>query len=106
MVSNSDRLIVDANLRAVGLQYPGMKTVSRNDVREGKPSPEPFLRAAWLAGVDPAKSAVMEDSFTGACAGLAAGMRTIFWPEAPMPGPDGAEFATSPDEVRVLLGIA
>ena len=39
-------MIVDANLRAVGLAYPGMKTVSRNDVREGKPHPEPFLRAA------------------------------------------------------------
>ncbi|TIW38744.1 MAG: HAD family phosphatase, partial [Mesorhizobium sp.] len=35
VVSNSDRLIVDANLRAVGLIYPGMKTISRNDVREG-----------------------------------------------------------------------
>ena len=105
VVSNSDRLVVDANLRAVGLQYPGMKTVSRNDVLEGKPSPEPFLRAAWLVGVDPANAAVMEDSFTGATAGLAAGMRTIFWPEAPMPGPDGADVATSSDEVRVLLGL-
>ena len=37
VVSNSDRMIVDANLRMVGLFYPGMKTISRNDVREGKP---------------------------------------------------------------------
>ena len=34
VVSNSDRLIVDANLRTVGMVYPGMKTISRNDVRE------------------------------------------------------------------------
>ncbi|TIV56214.1 MAG: HAD family phosphatase, partial [Mesorhizobium sp.] len=71
--SNSDRLIVDANLSAVGLVYPGMHTVSRNDVRQGKPHGEPFLRAAYLAGVDPADAVAVDDSVTGAMAGLAAG---------------------------------
>ena len=42
-----------------------MKTISRNDVREGKPHPEPFLRAAWLAGVDPADAVAVDDSWTG-----------------------------------------
>lgn len=105
VVSNSDRLVVDANLRAVGLQYPGMKTVSRNDVRLGKPDPEPFLRAAWLCQVDPADCAVMEDSFTGATAGVAAGMKTVFWPETPMEGPHGADAAASAADVRRLLGL-
>lgn len=105
VVSNSDRLIVDANLGAVGLVEPGLKSVSRNDVREGKPHPEPFLRAAWLTEIDPAESFVMEDSVTGATAGLAAGMTTIFWPEKPMAGPDGALVAGSAAEVRGLLGL-
>ncbi|MER9117086.1 HAD family phosphatase [Mesorhizobium sp. M0954] len=105
VVSNSDRLIVDANLRAVGLVYPGMKTVSRNDVREGKPHAEPFLRAAWLADVDPAKAVAVDDSVTGATAGLAAGMKTIFWPEVPMEGPPGAIVINSADELRAQLGL-
>ncbi len=105
VVSNSDRLIIDANLGAVGLVEPGLKSVSRNDVREGKPHPEPFLRAAWLTGIDPAETFVMEDSFTGATAGIAAGMKTIFWPEKPMAGPDGALVAESADDVRRLLGL-
>jgi HAD superfamily hydrolase (TIGR01509 family) len=105
VVSNSDRLVVDANLRMVGLFYPGMKTVSRNDVREGKPRAEPFLRAAWLAGVDPADAVAVEDSVTGATAGLAAGLRTIFWPEAPMAGPPGAIVVNSADELRAELGL-
>ncbi|MER8731389.1 HAD family phosphatase [Mesorhizobium sp. M1227] len=105
VVSNSDRLIVDANLRAVGLVYPGMKTVSRNDVREGKPYAEPFLRAAWLADVDPAKAVAVDDSVTGATAGLAAGMKTIFWPEVPMEGPPGAIVINSADELRAQLGL-
>ncbi|RWK58293.1 HAD family phosphatase [Mesorhizobium sp.] len=105
VVSNSDRLVVDANLRMVGLFYPGMKTISRNDVREGKPHAEPFLRAAWLAGVDPADAVAVEDSVTGATAGLAAGMKTIFWPEAPMEGPPGAMNINSADELRAELGL-
>jgi HAD superfamily hydrolase (TIGR01509 family) len=105
VVSNSDRLIVDANLRAVGIVEPGFKTVSRNDVAEGKPHPEPFLRAAWLTGIDPANTVVMEDSHTGSRAGLAAGMRTIFWPERPMAGPEGALMANTAEDIRRLLGM-
>lgn len=106
IVSNSDRLIVDANLRAVGIVEAGFKTVSRNDVAEGKPHPEPFLRAAWLTGIDPADTFVMEDSVTGSRAGLAAGMKTIFWPERPMKGPEGALIAYTAADVRKLLGLA
>lgn len=105
VVSNSDRMIVDANLRAVGLAIPGMRTVSRNDVREGKPHPEPFLRAAWLAGVEPADAVAVDDSWTGASAGLAAGMRTIFWPEKPMAGPPGAVNLNSAEALRAELGL-
>lgn len=106
VVSNSDRLIVDANLGAVGLIYPGMKTVSRNDVREGKPHAEPFLRAAWLCEVDPADAVAIDDSVTGATAGLRAGMKTVYWPERPgMKGPDGAVTVNSADELRRALGL-
>ena len=49
IVSNSDRLVVDANLRAVGFMEYGLKSVSRNDVRVGKPDPECYLRAASRA---------------------------------------------------------
>jgi HAD superfamily hydrolase (TIGR01509 family) len=106
VVSNSDRMVVDANLAAVGLVYPGMKTVSRNDVREGKPHAEPFLRAAWLCGIDPSDAIAIDDSFTGATAGLRAGMKTIFWPERPgMTGPDGAVTMNSAEELRRELGL-
>jgi HAD superfamily hydrolase (TIGR01509 family) len=105
VVSNSDRMIVDANLRMVGLTYPGMKTISRNDVHDGKPHPEPFLRAAYLAGVDPAHAVAIDDSWPGALAGLAAGMKTIFWPEKPMDGPPGAVVIDSAEELRAQLGL-
>lgn len=68
---------MEANLTAVGFRWPAQITVSRNDVRQGKPSAEPYLRAAWLLDVDPASCVVIEDSATGAQAGLEAGMRVV-----------------------------
>lgn len=81
IVSNSDRMIADANLRATSLSHPGLVTVTRNDVRHGKPDPEPYLRAAHLLGVRAQDCVVIEDSPVGAQAGLAAGMQVIAWPE-------------------------
>ncbi len=91
IVSNSDRMVVSANLDAVDLTDPGLITVSRNDVRDGKPGPEPYRRAAWLLRVKPEDCIVVEDSVTGAAAGLAAGMHTMFWPQTDMAAPEGAE---------------
>ncbi len=94
IVSNSDRLIVNTNLDAVSLSDPGLITVSRNDVREGKPWPEPYARAAWLLRTDPEDCLVVEDSMTGAQSGLAAGMHVMFWPESDIAAPEGAERMT------------
>ena len=81
VVSNSDRMVADANLRATGLSRPGLISVTRNDVRQGKPDPEPYLRAAHLLNVRAQDCVVVEDSPVGAQAGLSAGMRVIAWPE-------------------------
>lgn len=105
VVSNSDRLIVEVNMRVIGIDKPGMKSVTRNDVRLGKPDPEPYLRAAWLTGIDPAESFVIEDTITGSLAGLAAGMRTLFWPQQPMEPPAGAILITSVEDLKDHLGV-
>ncbi|MDF3415439.1 HAD family phosphatase [Sulfitobacter sp. M57] len=48
---------------------------SAHDCAAAKPAPDVYLKAADVAGVDPADCAVIEDSATGARAGAAAGMR-------------------------------
>ena len=80
VVSNSDRMVVEVNLRRIGLSRPGLVSVARNDVRRGKPSAEPYLRGAYLLDVAPERTAVVEDSATGARAGLAAGMTVFVMP--------------------------
>lgn len=106
IVSNSDRMIAEANLAATGLRMPGLVTVTRNDVRAGKPHPEPYLRGAWLLGVEPADCVVVEDSAPGAQAGLAAGMSVIAWPEPHRPDiafPAGVMMA-DPFDLLATLG--
>ena len=81
VVSNSDRIVVNANIRVLGLEKPGFISVSINDVLNGKPHPEPYHRGAALLGVEPHQCIAIEDSPTGARAALAAGTRIIAWPE-------------------------
>ncbi|CCN68696.1 HAD family hydrolase [Vibrio nigripulchritudo] len=77
VVTNSDRILVNAALAALEIEIPGMIVVARNDVRNGKPSPEGYLRAAYLLDIEPEKLAVIEDSPLGAKAGMLAGMEVI-----------------------------
>ena len=81
VVSNSDRIVVNANIRVLGLEEPGFISVSINDVLNGKPHPEPYHRGAALLGVETHQCIAIEDSPTGARAALAAGTRIIAWPE-------------------------
>ncbi|MGV2984573.1 HAD family hydrolase [Microbacterium sp. AGC85] len=52
-------------------------TVTGDEVSRGKPSPDAYLRAAELLGVDPADCVAIEDSPVGLAAARAAGAATI-----------------------------
>lgn len=57
---------------------------SREDVKQPKPAPDVYLLAAAKAGIAPERCVVVEDSASGAKAGVAAGMRTLgFYGETP-----------------------
>ncbi|WP_018325454.1 HAD family hydrolase [Rhizobium giardinii] len=100
VVSNSDRAIVDVNLRAAGLVRPGLVTVARNDVRLGKPHPEGYFRAAYLLGVEPSECLIVEDSGSGAAAALAAGIETVFVPHSHSAPPEGVFWLSSMAELE------
>jgi sugar-phosphatase len=62
-----------ARLGAAGLVAPPV-LVTADQVRRGKPAPDPYLLAADRLGVDPADCLVVEDAPAGIAAGRAAGM--------------------------------
>lgn len=51
--------------------------VAGDDVRNGKPHPEPYLKAAELLGVEPQDCIAFEDSITGLRSAEAAGTRAV-----------------------------
>jgi HAD superfamily hydrolase (TIGR01509 family) len=57
-------------------------TVSRDDVINSKPNPEPYLRAAELLKVEISSCVVLEDSETGVTSGLASGAKVIGIPHS------------------------
>jgi HAD superfamily hydrolase (TIGR01509 family) len=71
VVTSADRRLALARLGAAGIDPPVLVTVE--DTPRGKPSPEPYLAAAALLGVDPASCLVVEDAEPGIAAGQAAG---------------------------------
>ncbi|HVW93210.1 MAG TPA: HAD family phosphatase [Devosia sp.] len=59
--------------------------VTRDDVVNPKPHPEPYLTAAGRLSVDPLRCLAVEDSHTGVRAAHAAGMQTIMVPDLVRP---------------------
>lgn len=65
-----------ARLEHVGIPLPE-RFITADDVVNGKPSPEPYLKGAALLGFAAADCLVFEDTPAGITAGKAAGMQVI-----------------------------
>ena len=76
VVTSGTRLLATARLRLGGLPIPKV-LVTADDVTNGKPHPEPYLKGAELLGVKPAQCLVIEDAPAGIQAAHAAGMKAI-----------------------------
>jgi HAD superfamily hydrolase (TIGR01509 family) len=78
IASNSIRENLEANLRLTGIfeRFEG-RIYSAEEIGRGKPAPDVFLHAANEMGFDPNRCAVVEDSFAGVTAALAANMKVF-----------------------------
>ncbi|MDR2154587.1 MAG: HAD family phosphatase [Burkholderiaceae bacterium] len=76
--SGADRHKVELQLDKIGILdcFEG-RIFSGHELPRSKPAPDVYLVAAQALGVDPARCAVVEDTVTGAAAGVAAGA-TVF----------------------------
>jgi len=76
-------------LEALERDYPGVFTdgrrVTAHDVTRGKPDPEPYLKGAALAGVDPSECMVVENAPLGVRAGKRAGCFIVAVTTGPIP---------------------
>jgi len=100
LVTSSERPIMEAVLLQLGVTFDG--TVCADDVRRGKPDPEPYLRAAELLGADPQSCVALEDSPNGVASAEAAGCRLIAVPSlVPILPGHGRVVATSLSQVSL-----
>jgi HAD superfamily hydrolase (TIGR01509 family) len=79
LVSSSYRVLMDAALDSLGHDRFDT-TLAGDEVTEGKPSPEPYLRACELLGVTPSRCVVLEDAMSGVISGETAGATVVAVP--------------------------
>ena len=79
LVSSSFRVLVDAALHRVG-GHRFDTTLGGDEVRHGKPHPEPYLTACQTLDADPARCVVLEDAMSGVLSAEAAGCHVVAVP--------------------------
>ncbi len=68
---------IDFILDGLGIRDQFDAVIGGAEVQKGKPSPEIYLKAAAMVGIEPSACWVIEDSLQGIAAGLSANMRVI-----------------------------
>ena len=76
IATSCTRRLAEVRIRAAGLPLP-KHMVTSTDVQNGKPHPEPYIKAAQILGFARADCIVVEDAPAGIRAGKAAGARVL-----------------------------
>ncbi|MCV7168499.1 HAD family phosphatase [Mycobacterium manitobense] len=99
LVTNTLRPLTDKALKSIGGHYFSA-TVCGDEVTNGKPAPDPYLRASELLGLAPGACLAVEDSVTGTAAAEGAGCPVLVVPnDIAVPTGPGRRHAQS------LLGL-
>jgi beta-phosphoglucomutase len=78
LATSADKIKMEINLREIGLTLNSFHSIITGlDVRQKKPSPEIYLKAADCLGLDPGVCLVVEDAVSGIEAGKAAGCKCL-----------------------------
>jgi len=76
VVTSAPRQLAESRIEAAGLPLPRV-LVPADEITNGKPHPEGYLKAAGLLGFSASECVVFEDTPPGVEAGLNAGMQVI-----------------------------
>ena len=76
IVTSATRRLLLGRLKAAGLPVPD-RIISGDQVKRGKPDPEPYRRGAELLKAQPGDCLVVEDAPSGVRAGVAAGCKVL-----------------------------
>jgi beta-phosphoglucomutase-like phosphatase (HAD superfamily) len=85
IASSSNPELIEAVVRAAGIEDVVRVALSSESVGRGKPAPDVYLEAVRLLGVEPGAAAAIEDSEPGLRSAKAAGLRVIAVPNVHFP---------------------
>jgi HAD superfamily hydrolase (TIGR01509 family) len=88
IATSSSRTTVEHHLTSHSLMHRFDEIACRGDYKNGKPAPDPFLKAAERLGVEPRSCLALEDSHIGVRSASAAGMMTVMVPDLLEPTED------------------
>ncbi|MCI9046228.1 MAG: HAD family phosphatase [Hungatella sp.] len=94
VATSSGRERVDRILAMAGLEPYFDDSICGDEVKNGKPDPEVFLKACDKAGVSPQEALVLEDSEAGIKAAYRAGIPVICVPDMKYPDKEFAAMAS------------
>jgi beta-phosphoglucomutase len=78
LATSTDRIKMEANLYVSGIPFSAFDgTISGLDVENKKPSPDIYIKAASLIGLQPEECLVVEDAVNGIKAAKSAGCRCL-----------------------------
>ena len=86
IVTSCTRPLAEVRIQAAGLPLP-RKMITSNDIRHGKPHPEPYLKGASVLGFPSHECIVLEDVPAGVRAGKSAGAKVLAFTTT-VQGPD------------------
>ena len=77
VATSAPRANLDLIIGTLGIGAQMQSQLAAEDVAKHKPDPEVYLKSAAKLGVKPEECLVFEDSFSGASAGINAGMKVV-----------------------------
>ncbi|SFT99728.1 haloacid dehalogenase superfamily, subfamily IA, variant 3 with third motif having DD or ED [Algoriphagus locisalis] len=77
VATSAPRANLDLIIGTLGISAQMQSQLAAEDVAKHKPDPEVYLKSAAKLGVKPEECLVFEDSFSGASAGINAGMKVV-----------------------------
>ena len=80
LVTSTERRLTEVALDTIGRDLFDVTVCGDEVDRRNKPLPDPYLKAARLLGVDPARCVAIEDSPTGVASAVAAGCTVLVVP--------------------------
>ena len=88
LATSTRRTGAEQHLKDTGMDGFFDVVMTGNDVENGKPAPDIFLRAAEGLGIEPRYCLGVEDSFNGIRGLYAAGMKPVMVPDITQPTPE------------------